>query len=84
MATFRTAYDALCEIHNNIMKLDKTAMTKSNHIIEWLKTEIVNAMKKNDELFDYLFREIYFSGSYYDGLKIREPDEFDLNNLKIL
>ena len=79
MATFRTEYDALCEIHNNIMKLDKTAMTKSNHIIEWLKTEIVNAMKKNDELFDYLFREIYFSGSYYDGLKIREPNEFDLN-----
>ena len=58
MATFRTEYDALCEIHNNILKLDKTAMTKSNHIIEWLKTEIVNAMKKNDELFDYLFREI--------------------------
>ena len=79
MASFRTEYDALCEIHNNIMKLDKTATTKSNHIIEWLKTDIVNAMKKNDELFEYLFREIYFSGSYYDGLKIREPDEFDLN-----
>ena len=44
MASFKTEYDALCEIHNNIMKLDKTAKTKSNHIIEWLKTDIVNAM----------------------------------------
>ena len=79
MATFRTEYDAFCEINDNIMKLDKMSMKESNHIIEWLKLDIVNAMKKNDELFEYLFREIYFSGSYYDGLKIREPDEFDLN-----
>ena len=27
MASFKTEYDALCEIHNNIMKLDKTATT---------------------------------------------------------
>ena len=36
-------------------------------------------MKESDELFNALFREIYFSGSYYDGLKIGKPDEFDLN-----
>ena len=36
-------------------------------------------MKTSCELFNALFREIYFSGSYYDGLKIGKPDEFDLN-----
>ena len=36
-------------------------------------------MKESDELFNVLYREIYFSGSYYDGLKIGKPDEFDLN-----
>lgn len=79
MACSRTAYDALCEINDNTMKLNKIDMKKSNLIINWLQNEVVNALKKNDELFNALFREIYYSGSYYDGLKIREPDEFDLN-----
>ena len=79
MASSRTAYDALCEINDNTMKLNKIDMKKSNLIINWLQNGVVNALKKNDELFNALFREIYYSGSYYDGLKIREPDEFDLN-----
>ena len=30
-------------------------------------------------LYYNALKEIYYSGSYYDGLKIRGPDEFDLN-----
>ena len=36
-------------------------------------------MKECDELFGALYREMYYSGSYYDGLKIGKPNEFDLN-----
>ena len=36
-------------------------------------------MKESDELFKTLYQQVYFSGSYYDGLKIGKPDEFDLN-----
>ena len=79
MAYLRTADDALREVNDNIMKLKKIDIQKSNQILDWLKNDVVNAMKKNDELFKSLFREIYYSGSYYDGLKIKEPDEFDLN-----
>ena len=79
MAYLRTADDALREVNDNIMKLKKIDIQKSNQILDWLKNDVVNAMKKNDELFKSLFREIYYSGSYYDGLKIRGPDEFDLN-----
>ena len=79
MASSRTAYDALCEINDNTIKLNKIDRQKSNLIIKWLTSEVVNTLKKNDELFNALFCQIYYSGSYYDGLKIREPDEFDLN-----
>ena len=78
MAYLRTADDALREVNDNIMKLKKIDIQKSNLILDWLRND-VNAMKKNDVLFKSLFREIYYSGSYYDGLKIRGPDEFDLN-----
>ena len=79
MAYLRTADDALREVNDNIMKLKKIDIQKSNLILDWLRNDVVNAMKKNDVLFKSLFREIYYSGSYYDGLKIRGPDEFDLN-----
>ena len=79
MAYLRTADDALREVNDNIMKLKKIDIQKSNQILDWLKNDVVDAMKKNDVLFNSLFREIYYSGSYYDGLKIKEPDEFDLN-----
>jgi hypothetical protein len=38
-------------------------------------------MKEVDPLFKALFREIYHSGSYYDGLRVGDPREFDLNLL---
>ena len=79
MAYLRTADDALREVNDNIMKLKKIDIQKSNHVLDWLRNDVVDAMKKNDRLFNSLFREIYYSGSYYDGLKIRGPDEFDLN-----
>jgi hypothetical protein len=79
MAYLRTADDALREVNDNIMKLKEIDIRKSNQVLDWLKNDVVDAMKKNDELFNSLFREIYYSGSYYDGLKIKEPDEFDLN-----
>ena len=79
MASLRTADDALQEVNDNIMKLKEIDIRKSNQVLDWLKNDVVDAMKKNDALFNSLFREIYYSGSYYDGLKIKEPDEFDLN-----
>ena len=75
----KTAEDALREVNDNVMKLNDEDISKSNQIIEFLKTDVVNAMKQSDPLFNVLYREIYFSGSYYDDLKIGKPDEFDLN-----
>ena len=75
----KTAEDSLREVNDNVMKLNDKDISKSNQIIEFLKTDVVNAMKQSDPLFNVLYREIYFSGSYYDDLKIGKPDEFDLN-----
>ena len=73
-----TADDALREINENLIKLNDEDIKQSNQIIDWLKFDVVNEMKK-DQLFNLLFREIYYSGSFYDGLKIENPNEFDLN-----
>ena len=74
-----TADDALREIEKDFLKLNADKIENTNQILNWLELDVVNAMKKNDQLFNFLFREIYYTGSYFDDLKIREPDEFDLN-----
>lgn len=38
-------------------------------------------MKENDPLFDQLYNTKFFGGSYYDGLKVGKPDEYDLDLL---
>lgn len=36
-------------------------------------------MRKNDKLFDKIYVDILHAGSFYDGLKICKPDEYDLD-----
>ncbi|KAF4528482.1 hypothetical protein B566_EDAN013029 [Ephemera danica] len=42
-----------------------------------LKGIVLPSLQK-DPLFKALFTEIFYTGSYYDGVKIGKPDEFDL------
>ncbi len=39
----------------------------------------MDAMKAECPLFDALYKRIYHSGSYYDGLRVGDSKEFDLN-----
>lgn len=39
----------------------------------------IQRMKDVDPLFKEVFQNIYYAGSYYDGLKVSEANEFDLN-----
>lgn len=36
-------------------------------------------MKEEDVLFKAMYRRISGAGSYYDGLKVGKPDEFDVD-----
>lgn len=38
-------------------------------------------MKKYSVLFKELYKQIYYGGSYYDGLKISRPEEYDCDLL---
>jgi hypothetical protein len=40
---------------------------------------MIEGLKEESRLFTMLFKEIAWTGSSYEGLKILNPDEFDLN-----
>jgi len=44
-----------------------------------VKRKMIEGLKEQSGLFKMLFKEIAWTGSYYEGLKISNPDEFDLN-----
>lgn len=38
-------------------------------------------MKSTDALFKALYEQVFYGGSYYDSLKVSNPDEYDLDLL---
>jgi len=44
-----------------------------------VKKQLITGLKEKSGLFKLLFKEIAWTGSFYEGLKISDPDEFDLN-----
>lgn len=41
-------------------------------------------MKQQNQLFEMMYNNIYYGGSYYDGLKVGKPEEYDLDLLMSL
>lgn len=41
-------------------------------------------MKENDVLFKSLYSTVFYGGSFYDGLRVGHPEEFDLDLLLML
>jgi len=41
--------------------------------------DFINCMKDADPLFKELYQKIYYTGSFYEGLKVKAANEFDLN-----
>ena len=57
-------------------KLTKRAVTV---VEEFIKKNLITRMIEVDSLFSILYSSIYYGGSYYDGLRITEATEFDLD-----
>lgn len=36
-------------------------------------------MRQKDKLFNKLYKHMFFGGSYYDGLKVGSPNEYDID-----
>lgn len=38
-------------------------------------------MKKIDKRFDLMYKELFYAGSFYEGLKVGSSDEYDIDLL---
>ncbi|XP_074033053.1 cyclic GMP-AMP synthase-like receptor isoform X1 [Leptinotarsa decemlineata] len=75
--------NTLQAINENYVKLPLEEVRRNNVIMKKIIWGVVEKMRKN-VLFDKLFSTIYYGGSYYDGLKVGHPDEYDIDMLLVL
>ncbi|XP_042908228.1 cyclic GMP-AMP synthase-like receptor isoform X2 [Parasteatoda tepidariorum] len=61
------------------IKLDKKEEKENNEILKEFLRSFIDELKEVDELFNLLFKELSYEGSYYLNLRVSTPDEFDIN-----
>ncbi|CAB3384835.1 Hypothetical predicted protein [Cloeon dipterum] len=62
------------------LKLKEDEIRVTNRFIDGLvKRDLVEGLKKKSKAFELIYQKIAWTGSFYEGLKISHPDEFDLN-----
>ncbi|XP_077546729.1 cyclic GMP-AMP synthase-like receptor [Haemaphysalis longicornis] len=74
----RKALSYLNQVHVTLSKDDET--TKRNRaVVDDVLEVLIKHMKEQDPLFSKAFKRITYTGSSFEGLRIREADEFDVN-----
>ncbi|KAG0445537.1 hypothetical protein HPB47_014164 [Ixodes persulcatus] len=68
----------LHSIHASL-ELNSEVTATNVTILKTLLGDIFAQMKQTDPFFRLLFKRLEYTGSYYDGLRIKKADEFDIN-----
>ena len=71
----------LKDIYARYISISPAEKKEKVALVEFIKNELIPLMKKKDELFCLLFQEIFHTGSYYDGLRVNNANEYDINIL---
>lgn len=77
MATDRKPERYLDLVHKALSK-DNDITERNKSILKDLLEGLCKEMN-NDRLFALIFNRLYYTGSSYEGLRIRQADEFDIN-----
>uniref|UniRef100_V5H2F2 Uncharacterized protein n=1 Tax=Anoplophora glabripennis TaxID=217634 RepID=V5H2F2_ANOGL len=68
-------------INQRYIALSEEEEIRNNAILRVVVEPIIQKMQEKDKLFKKLYKDMFFGGSYYDGLKIGSPNEYDLDLL---
>jgi len=72
----------LKEIYSNSISISESEKKMKVMLVQqFIKNDMIPIMKRTDILFNILYQEIFHTGSYFDGLRVNNANEFDLNVL---
>ena len=68
------------DLYNQRIKIDETEQKRYQGLLKYVVDKMISKMKEAMPKFADLYRETYYGGSFFDGLKIGSTEqEFDLN-----
>nr|XP_022917144.1 cyclic GMP-AMP synthase-like [Onthophagus taurus] len=73
----------LQKINSQCISFSVEVEKRNNKILKDVLDKFVVELKK-DPLFKVLYQRVFYGGSFYDNLKVGQPDEFDLDLLFVL
>ncbi|CAG9862670.1 unnamed protein product [Phyllotreta striolata] len=81
---YRPLEPILIQINKDFISLSKDEMKRNNALLMSLMDLLIPEMKRKDPLFKEMYTKVFYGGSYYDKLRVKEPNEFDLDLLLTL
>ncbi|XP_019878052.1 cyclic GMP-AMP synthase-like receptor [Aethina tumida] len=76
--------NVLQHINANVISLRDDEIKGNNIILKEILNIIIDKLKTKNIMFRKMYTCIFFGGSYYDGLRVGHPNEFDLDLLLTL
>jgi len=75
----RAVETVLNYVHKNHIALQDEDMKRNGEHFRKVLEHLILLMKEEDPLFNRIYSRICGAGSYYDGLKVGKPEEFDMD-----
>ncbi|CAB3255524.1 unnamed protein product [Arctia plantaginis] len=69
----------LQEINKRHVRIKNLEKKNNNLVLYTVLKELLKQMRKCDSLFDSMKPKLEYLGSYFDGLRVGQPTEYDLN-----
>ncbi|XP_013183468.2 cyclic GMP-AMP synthase-like receptor [Amyelois transitella] len=76
---FKNIEEVFLQINHDYVKINKRESKRNNLVLRTVLAEILKIMRECDPLFDSMKPRLDYLGSYYDGLRVGHPTEFDIN-----
>lgn len=67
------------ELNRHYIRMKKKDRKENTNILFAVLKELITIMRSCDNLFDKLRPKLDFLGSYFDGIRVGEPTEYDIN-----
>lgn len=84
MTSYKGMEEVLKKIHQNYITMNDDEVKFNNEFLRTTLERLKDIMKNQDALFKAVYETTFYGGSFYDGVKVGKPDEYDLHLLLVV
>lgn len=75
----KTMEEIFQEVNRRHVRIKRKDRTDNNSILYQVLEKLLKIMRECDTLFDIMNPKLEYLGSYFDGMRVGQPNEYDIN-----